>query len=434
MKNKKLLTILFLAVLILTAGFGLKSCTEKKEQLPDPVDLVYWRLWDDRVVFDPIIEAYQAQNPHVTITYKKLTYAEYEKAVVDALASGKGPDIWSIHNTWLPKHIDKLEPAKEEILPIESYKEAFADVVSSDFIDPVENKIYGVPLSIDTLALYYNKDLFNNAFVIAPPKDWTEMQEIVPKLTKTDDVGDISRSAVAMGTASNVDRGVDILNLLMLQNNTQMTSPDGKQATFNLSSTTSTGETFFPGVDALEFYTQFADPKRKLYTWTPVKSQSVDAFVAEEVAMIFSYSYQDAVIKGKSPKLNYAIAKVPQIKNTPKEINYANYWGEVVSKSSEHKDEAWKFLAYLASNEASKQYAESTKRPAARKDLIQEQLEDPTLKVFAGQALTAKSWYQKDPAAIDNIFAKMIESVILGEAEVEDAISSGTQQVTATMQ
>ena len=40
----------------------------------------------------------------------------------------------------------------------------YYDVVSSD------NKIYGLPLSSDTLVMYYNQDLFNNSGITEVPK------------------------------------------------------------------------------------------------------------------------------------------------------------------------------------------------------------------------------------------------------------------------
>jgi len=432
MKNKKYLLLLLVAFFAFSA-FGLKSCSGDEEAEPEPIDLVYWRLWDDRAVFDPLIEAYQAENPHVNITYRKLTFSEYEGAIVDALASGKGPDIWSIHNTWLPKHIDKLEPAPADLITLNDYQDTFVDVASKDFVDS-EGQIYAIPMSVDTAALYYNKDLLNTAFVVEPPATWTDFKEAVKKLTATDESGEIIRSGVSMGTAYNVNRSPDILSLLMLQNGAQMVNDAKTAATFNQSATTSDGESYFPGLEALIFYTDFSNPRKSVYTWTPTMPNSIDAFVAEESAMMFSYAYQQEVLKEKSPKLNFGVATMPQIENTPKEVNYANYWGEVVSKSSEHKEEAWKFLTFLAKKNVSEKYVELTGRPAARKDIVKDQLEDPKLRIFAGQALTADSWYQKDPSAVDNIFSKMIESVVLGESEPEDALNSANQKITTQMQ
>lgn len=445
MKNKK--AFFLIASFLFLSAFGLQSCQQNDEPvLPDPVTIEFWRVFDDSGVFEPIIQEYQRQNPYVTINYRKLTFAEYEETIVNSLAAGKGPDIWSIHNTWLPKHQDKLAPAPESILSYQAYTDTFVDVARDDFtttgvvIDPTTGQevqassIYAIPLSVDTLALYYNKDLFNSASIIDPPETWTEMLRATEQITKRDSVGDVSLSAIAMGTASNVNRAPDILSLLMLQNGTQMTSEDGFTATFNRSRIDSaSGEEFFPGLDALRFYTQFADPRKEVYTWTPTKDNSIDAFASEELAMMINYSYQRVNLFDKAPKLNYGIARAPQIDGSNKEVNFANYWGEAVSNSSQNQEEAWRFLLFLAQQTQAQSYADATDRPSARRDVLKEQLNNPELRIFAEQALTAKSWRQTDSGAIDGIFNLMIDSVVLGEAEAEDALSAAAQQTTAIL-
>jgi len=432
MKNKKyifLILILIIAILTLT-GQGCKK--KEKKQVVQKMEINWWGLWDSQDIFQDQITVYQKARPGVKINYRKLTITEYEKEVVDALAAGKGPDIWLIHNTWLPKHIDKLAPMPDSVMTSDIYRETFVDVAAND-LTGFDGKIYGIPFSVDTLALYYNKDLLGTAGIAAPPQNWTEFKEDVKKLTRTDAFGNITLAGAAMGTAKNVNRAIDILYLLMLQNGTEMTDEKRTKATFDAKARTAEGETYVPGLDALIFYTDFANPKKAVYTWNSIMPYSIDAFVEEKAAMMFNYSYQDATIKAKAPKLNYAVAPVPQIEGTTKKVNFANYWAAVVSKTSPNQELAWDFLAYMAKKENIKGYVEVTKRPASRRDVIEEQLADPFLKVFAEQALTAKSWYQIDSAAIEGIFSNLIEGVALGEKDPEKGLKEAVDQVTALM-
>ncbi|MEW6408018.1 MAG: extracellular solute-binding protein [Patescibacteria group bacterium] len=433
-KNKKIFLAigLSLALVLVLTGLGCKKQQDAQKTPAKKITINWWRLWDASDVFSSAIESYEKAHPNVKIEYKKLTYPEYENAIIESLASGKGPDIWSIHNTWILKHLDKLAPAPKTLLTPQQYQETFVDVAAEDFI--ITDQVYGLPFSVDTLALYYNKDLFNTAAIVSPPATWEEFKEDVKKLTKTDEAGNIIQAGAALGTAKNVNRAVDVLYLLMLQNGTQMISQDKKSAVFNQKVKTKEGETFIPGLDALIFYTDFANPKKTVYAWNPNMPNSIDAFVDEKTAMIFNYSYQDATIKSKAPKLNYAIASCPQIEADPqKAVNFANYWGEVVSSASSNRDVAWDFLLYLAKKENMENYARLTKRPASRRDIIESQLEDPDLKIFAKQALSAKSWYQKDAAAIESIFSETIESVVLGETTAEDALNKAVVQMSALM-
>lgn len=437
MKRSLTYKIIFIFLsLILTIVFSGFGCKQKKgeegKKLPE-VELNFWGLWDGTDVFDPLISEYQeimktAVTPvNIKINYKKFEYPEYEKTIIDSLAAGKGPDIWMIHNTWLPTHKEKLAPCPTEIMTSTLYKNAFVEVTSQDFI--YNNQIYAIALSVDTLALYYNKDFFNSAAITAPPSNWDEFKEAVKKLTKFDENDEIIQAGAAIGTSRNINRATDILYLLMLQNGTEMTNEEKTLATLTKSKETKEGLSYIPGVDALKFYTDFADPSKAIYTWNPTLHYSLDAFVEEKVAMIFNYAYRMKDIKHRAPKLNFGVAAVPQIKNTPKEVNFANYWGIAVSSTSQHQTEAWRFLTFLGRKENVEKYVAATGRPASRPDVLNNQLQDPNLQIFAKQALTAKSWYQIDSAKIENLFLETIDSVVLGEKEAEQALKDAEKQI-----
>ena len=82
-----------------------------KATAPAPVTLEFWSVFDNSDIYQPLILKYQQLYPNVTINYRKKNITSYENDLVGALAAGKGPDIFSVNNTWLPKHKDKLAPA-----------------------------------------------------------------------------------------------------------------------------------------------------------------------------------------------------------------------------------------------------------------------------------------------------------------------------------
>ena len=70
-------------------------------------------------------------------------------------------------------------------LSLGQVRDLFVDVVSKDVILE-DNKIYGLPLSVDTLAMFYNKDLLNNAGISEAPKYWNrEFLQTVKKIKQT---------------------------------------------------------------------------------------------------------------------------------------------------------------------------------------------------------------------------------------------------------
>ncbi|MBX4188206.1 MAG: extracellular solute-binding protein, partial [Candidatus Doudnabacteria bacterium] len=199
--------VIFILVIVSVIFAGDGNNRNSEEQ----VELTWWKTFQDREDVGPLIEAYQKSRPNVTIKYVKKNIADYESELLNAIASGKGPDIFTIHNDWLPVHIDKMS-AMPSGMTERQYRDSFVDVAASDFIK--DGKIYAMPLAVDTLALYYNKDILGSAGIFTPPTTWPEVVSAVQKITSQDNSGNFTRSGIAMGSSSNVNRAADIMLLL----------------------------------------------------------------------------------------------------------------------------------------------------------------------------------------------------------------------------
>lgn len=440
--------ILMFSLFLLISGCGCKQTVQKYT-----INLEIWGPVDDADAYSEIFTNYKKLNPHIgTITYKKQRIENYQKDLVDALASGQGPDIFLIHNDWLANFSNKITPAPKDILSEQRYRQNFVDVCASDFVS--DGAIFATPLSVNSLALYYNKDLFNVTGITTPPKTWDEFSADVLQLTKVNSTGEITQSGAAIGTAYNINRSTDILNLLFLQKGISMRDTHGTIA-FSKNGLANT---------VLEFYTQFANTNSSNYTWNPTLHYSIDTFSEGSLAMMLNYSWQEAILRSKSPKLNFAVAPVPQFTDS-NFANFANYWAFAVAKNKTISNnpttskvvpvsndlriaEAWKFLTYLTTKgEATKtqptgisnvydptfdpasNYLNLTKQPAARRDLIDKQKSDPDLGVFAEGNLLAKDWKQTDSVLMETVFAEMIDLVNRGAKTTKDAISSAEQKL-----
>ncbi|MEK9157176.1 MAG: extracellular solute-binding protein [Patescibacteria group bacterium] len=448
--------------LLFTLGVGCGDGSENPNN-EEEVQLTYWRVFDGDDAFDEIIDEYNAQHPYVSIDYKVLRFDEYEEELIRALAEGEGPDIFTIHNTQMNEYKDLLLPMptsvttkyletvgsvrKETVLTTKEYalpsqrslKEDFVDVVATDVIlpyqpdedTPEEDRVFGLPLSVDTLALYYNKDLFDAAGIAQAPTTWEEFQANVIALTQYADDGSVLQSGASLGTTENVDRASDIIQVLMLQNGTEMID-DTKNIMFN-SIPDDVASGVFPGLDAVRFFTDFANPVKETYTWNADFSANVDAFASGQTAMMLGYSYHLPIIQATSPTADIGVAPLPQIGGGAKKANFANYWIESVSKDTEHPDEAWDFVVFATSAEHVLAYLNETQKPTALRELIDEQIENETLNPFVEQILTAQSWYHgTDAQAMDAAFEDLATEVLSGNREAEDAIDDAAEVVAQT--
>lgn len=377
--------IIFLAVLF-TGG---RKPIEK-------IDLTIWGT-DDELAWDYAILRYQKLHPNVRIKYTELREDSYEKNLINGLAAGNGPDIFMINNRWAVKHTDKIVPMPEEKVSTGDFSNFFPQVAEFDFLS-TNSRIYGLPLSIDTLALFYNRDVFDRRGVALPPKTWSEFTAVIPKFP-------VSTAAAIGGSTDSIPNAPDILELLMLQ--TGALAPDKYP-----SQTISSEE----GQNALEFYSRFTNPKDSSYTWNDSFGSAVEAFAEGKVAMTFGYASDIPEIKSKNPFLNFAVASVPQV-NSDQAVSIANYWALTASSKTQNPEVAWDFIVLATTDrEAASYYLASTGRPPALRSLINEHLNDSVLGVFARQALTARGFYQGDDVTVRTIFDKIIKKAISGNS------------------
>lgn len=461
MRVSRWIMVLLIGVMLATTGLGCKGPSAAEQQASKPVTLTYWRVWDSPEDLQPAIDAYRALHPNVKIEVRNFRFEEYEQKLLDALAEDRGPDLFSVHNTWVNKYLSKITPAPATVtIPFQQQvqrlggfsqevqiemrtnrivsptqvKNNFVDVVADDVVWPSGNStaVYGLPFSVDTMVLFFNRDLLNAVGIPEPPRTWLEFQSQVKKIVRQDKQGAITRAGAALGTANNIDRSFDILSLLMLQNGTVMTQ-SGRMAFQRTPTALENVREVPPADEATIFYTDFAYPAKEVYTWNDAMPAGLDAFINGQVAFFFGYSYHLVTLKDRAPKLNLGYVAMPQIEGNPS-ITYANYWVETVSKKSANSDWAWDFLNFAATDPNQvKQYLDRTQKPTALRALIPVQVEQETLLPFVNQLLTARSWYRgKDPAAAEQIFKDLINAVLTGSQTVREAINLAAGRMQQT--
>jgi multiple sugar transport system substrate-binding protein len=257
----------------------------------------------------------------------------------------------------------------------------------------VNGKIYGLPLSLDTMAIYYNKDLLDQAGVAEAPKTWEDFQAAVRKLTKYNrSTGAITQSGAALGTGANIPWSDDILYVLFRQSSLRFTDSSGR-AVFNIRPSGGSQSDETPAMNIMNFYTDFANPTRDTYTWNDSMENALDAFVKGKVAFFFGYSFHTPLIKARAPQLNYDVMPLLQL-NPDFPVNVANYSLQSVTAKSKNQNEAWNLVLYLTHSSATKDYLDKSGRPTALRTYIASQRENPILAPFASQLLVATNWYR----------------------------------------
>lgn len=457
--------------LIFLAGFGCRK------RIPiesiEPVTLEYWQVWNNSFDVKSLIEKYEKENPTIKVRFRNLRFEEYEKEMLIALAEDRGPDIFSIPHDWIGLYKNSIYPAPEfveikraimqdpkpgeleptikemvtervSVISPRDIKRNYYSFVKDDVLreggamegDGAEEtapeskeQVMAVPLSVDTLALYYNIGILEKNEIFDPPQTWQRFQEDVIKIAEVDENGGIVLSGAAFGSARNIVRPTDILAALMLQTGVTMIDEERGVAAFHTSIREE--DKYNIGLEALRFYTDFSDPVKKVYTWNESESHALEAFKQGRVAYMLGYSYNLPEIRAS--RVNFGVASLPAPVGALGAATIANYWVETVSKKSGHQAEAWHFLNFLSEPDNLLILQETGGKISPLKE-HGIKITDQELAVFAAQSKQARVWYfGKDASAAEEALLNMIEDVESGKRSLEDALATGAQRVTATL-
>ncbi len=407
MRQKKILLVVGL-IIISIVFLGIKFHKTK----PTPVSLEIWGILDDAKTFLPIIDNFQKKYPYTRISYTLKDKDTYHEDLLRAFSDNQAPDIFMLWNSNLPYYQNKishLDLKKDNDLNLFDLDQTYPKIAKNELLK--DNYLLGIPLYVDTLALYYNQDIFNYYNIALPPSTWAEVLNLISRLRRTNNQGQITRAAIALGSPYNVRWNFDIISALMIQYGSNIVDIDKKQTTLEYELRIN-GKKILPGEEALKFYTQFSDSRSRYYTWNDNFIDSVIAFSKGKTAMFIGYNQAQKIIEEYNPNLNYGIASLPQFTaNSSNKINYGNVMSLVVSQNSKYSEECWTFLKFLAQKNTAKFYYLQTKNPPARLDLIQDYVNEPISGIFTRQILLSQNWHQYNFQEITKIFQEMIEAI-----------------------
>jgi ABC-type glycerol-3-phosphate transport system substrate-binding protein len=367
-----------------------------------------------------------AQEETLTVRYVEKPTATIMAEFTEALAQGVGPDLIIITQDQLWKEKPKLAFIPYSTISERDFKMTFVE--ESELFLTAEG-IYALPLTIDPLVLYYNRDLLSAAGQAQPLEYWDEIYAAASNLSKRDAAGNIISSVMALGEARNISNFKDVLALLMLQAGTPITDFSGSElrsqiaASFNLPVS--------PAEAALEFYTQFSNPSRVYYSWNRSLIDAQTHFTSGSSAYYLGFASERRALSNKNPTLNFAVAPIPQSRVSGKTITFGRLRGLAISRAATDPGAALTMAKLLVSKEATRALSEILALPPARRDLLAVKPADAGLSVFYDAALQSKGWLDPDPEETLAIFRETIESVTSGRARTLEAVRNANDKVEA---
>lgn len=159
----------------------------------DVIEIEYWQYnFAGRIeAMDDLIAQFEAENPDVKVIHNSdIAYDNFRDEIAASAPAGVGPDVVTLFYGWIPAFVDAgyLVPLPEEDFPAEWIESYFSPMVAeSKFL----GQYWSIPTAVRTLALFWNKDLFEAAGLDPekPPTTLDELVEMAQALTIYDGSG-----------------------------------------------------------------------------------------------------------------------------------------------------------------------------------------------------------------------------------------------------
>ena len=354
------------------------------------------------------------------VTYQEIPENKLPGVLLNALADGNGPDMLLAPYQIILKEADRIQPFPYAVISEKAYKDNYVDGASI-FLTP-----YGalaLPVSIEPMVLFFNRELLSKHLIVNPPEYWDELTNMTPSLTVKNRNGEFFENAISFGSTNNDPYAKDFIMTLVSQfgqtpvyrNYTQ------KGATYNVSANDEiTSAKVRPLANAIRYYAQFSDPLKQTYTWNYAMPNAIDSFVAEKLAMYVGYSSEMSLIKSVNQKINFDMTYLPQAKGYGTASTGMRLYGIATLRQSRLMATAQAAQSALAGSPYSIQIAQSIAGISPIKAISQS---DPNVpEVAKRSSLIARGWYDINVDGSTNLFNILMQEIVSGKRDLNDAV------------
>lgn len=359
------------------------------------------------------------------VSYVEMDPRTYDTQFVDALAAGRGPDLFLLTDQNLYFHRDKII-----YIPFDTYSERdFKDTfIEGSEVFVTAQGIAALPLVVDPLVMYWNRDIFTDVSLSNPPRYWDEFFTLAPRVTQRDAARNIVRSFVAFGEYRNIDQAKDIISTLILQTGNPVVA-QSEVGGYRSSLLNTLNYATPPAEAALRFYTEFSNPTKVVYSWNRALPSARHSFLRGDLALYFDFASEYSLLKSGNPNLNFDIAQFPESRDSERRTTLGHVTALALPRGTQNASGALTVAYALTSDIYVKYLAELLALPPARRDLLGSIPQDPAQAVFYESAIAARSWLDPAPLATEGVFQRLIDTVLSGEKLLFEALRTADEEM-----
>ena len=439
------------ALLSLALAAGLTGCSAAgDDDAGGAVTLDYW-LWDDnqKAAYQACADAFTAVNPSIKIRITQSAWEQYWQNLTTQLAAGEAPDVWTNQGSYYPQFVSSgqildIQPyVTADKIDLAQYQSGLADLFTKD------GKRYGLPKDWDTIALVYNTDQLEAQDITAAdlkdlswnPTDGGTFEKV------------IARATVDTSGRNGLDPAFDKTKIKTYGYLPEWADGAQGQNGWGIFAA-GTGFTY---LDKNPWGTQYKydDPRlaqtidwfkslvAKGYSPPLNKSSTLsrDALLnAGKGAITTAGSWMINSYLGDAAKADFAFAPLPagpQGRKTP-----INGLSDAIWAGTEHKDQAWKWVRFLASPDCQNSVGDAgvvfpAITSASEKALAAHQGKKRDVQAFVDEARAPGGTFflpiTEHGNEVSQIVQDAIQSSVLGQSDSATALKKANDQVNALL-
>lgn len=414
------------ASMILLAGLMLTSCGSNNDsngntQTADGKQTVRFAMWDknQEKIMKEIADKYMAEHEDVDVQVELGTYKDHFTKLETQSQGDVMPDIFFMNAPNFLKFAsnDVLEPLDDIISEKNINMDDFPDALKDMY--KYEDHQYGIPKDWDLGALWYNKEIFDEAGVDYPTNDWTwdDMVEAAGKI-KESNIEGVWPMAAPADTQTIVYDTIPQAGGYVINEEKTKSGYDSPEA-----------------IEGVKVWVDLIEEGLSPNLQTLEDTKPVELFKAGKLAMVIEATWnvpefmQDDNIKDKIDIVQY-----PYVKERAVTIHGLSY---CMPKSSADNEAAKDFLAYLASPEINDLWAESGTVIPANENSLDKWLNsypDVNLKAFTDQLQYSHIYpYSKNTSVWNAYEAEELKLIWSGSKTVEEGLKDLATQMNEAL-
>jgi ABC-type glycerol-3-phosphate transport system substrate-binding protein len=424
----ELALVVIFSSLALIALFILNTYDPKPKGGKDEIAIGSVRIWGT-IPADGInrilTEISKSDKNYNQVSYRYISPETFDTVLVNALADREGPDIILISQEMLVEMRKRIQPVSYESFPVRDMRNLYVDGAQ---IFALSDGLYGYPIAVDPLMMYWNRDILATEGYLHPPATWEELvNTLFPSLIKRDFDRSIQRSVVAMGEYGNVRNAFGVISALFIQGGSDRVLENDRGQYVVRLQTSPGGQD--PLRAATDFYTRFSRPSNALYSWNRAFKGDREQFISEDLAFYFGYGSEGPAIERLNPNLNFDIAEIPQGETATTRRTYGRFYAVSALRGSNNLRGASAVMFRLATAETAQNIALASNMTPVHRHLISAGSNDTYGRITYRSTSVALGWLNPELAVTNQIFQSMTSDINENRRDLSGAVSDAVRRL-----